>query len=778
MLTRNLLTVLLVGACVAWPGAAVAQGFQPHADLDNIKFVAPGLLLEHASRDWHEVDHLATASRADNPWAAFVSHLGQGWRVNPDQAFGTPRWILGPGLETGLVPMSEEAAVARSRELARMLEGALGIDNLSALELEHTGLSINPHGHRLLNVDFVQTVNGHRVRTLNEARRVTFRWDLTLGKLSNLSSGWLPGLEVNTTETFTQDAAVSLAHELIPAYAPGTGRVRKIDTYVLVGVEGETGIAARLVHQVQIQTDAPAHDWMLVLDARTGDKLFVADLLCHVDVKGNVALGCLDGAGGVPPAVPFSVKPARNLLVSVAGGGSSLTDQNGDFTVSHSGTTQVTVSGRFAGANCTVQNQAGSNTSFSQPATPGTPVNVVMNSTHTSEYITAEATAYYWINAVWDYAGRVIPSFNYALLRQLPTNVNLSNTCNAYWDGSSINFFRAGGGCNNTTIPEVMCHEWGHGFHQAWGGSITNGGFSEGIADHMGLYVTAQRVMGRGFRTTGGVVRDYRVGGAANNTQWPKTGTVHRDGEIWAGAMMDLRDYLITKHGSTQGIDLADKITIPQYARARPPTMPDGVREIMVEDDNDANLLNGTPNFVEIAAAADRHNLPRPPDPLIVQYTHTPLTTSRDVVNGYPVSSKIISTEGTITQAVLIYQVGSSSLVTLNLTRGLNDVYSATIPAQPAVSVISYKLTATDSKTNTASNPSSGYHTFTVGHEIQSFSDDFETVKGWTPDPADNATAGRFERADPFNAYYYSNPSWINQPEDDHTPGSGVSTAT
>ena len=76
---------------------------------------------------------------------------------------------------------------------------------------------------------------------------------------------------------------------------------------------------------------------------------------------------------------------------------------------------------------------------------------------------------------------------------------------------------------------------------------------------------------------------------------------------------------------------------IAQYSR-KPADMPSGIIGIMLQDDNDANLSNGTPNFQEIAAAADRHNLPRPPDPTAVQIAHTPLTDNGDIVNNQVVT--------------------------------------------------------------------------------------------------------------------------------------------
>jgi len=389
--------ILFGAASLLGSGLAGAQIGGLHGDHDPVLFAAPGLELDHASREWVEAERLVNPNHIDDPWATLVRTLGEGWRVNRDNAFGTPQWILGPGLETGIVPLDEDAAVAHARSLAARLAGALGIDDLSALQLMQTAVTPSPLGHQICGVDFKQTLAGYDVRTLTAHRRVIFRYDLTLGKLSNLGSDWLKGLKVRTDGALSRDAAVARASEILPGYQPGDGRVYGSQTYILVGVVNETGVQARLVHEVEIQTDTPPHHWHVILDARTGDKLYVRDGVCSTDVTGNVSLGGLDAGGGTPPAVAFSVKPATNLYVSVVGGNSATTDLNGNFTVPHGGTAQVTVTGRLAGDWCTVQNQAGGNTSFSQPATPGTPVNIVINGTHTSEFTTAEATAYDWV---------------------------------------------------------------------------------------------------------------------------------------------------------------------------------------------------------------------------------------------------------------------------------------------------------------------------------------------------------------------------------------------
>src|SRR5690606_26463547 len=92
--------------------------------------------------------------------------------------------------------------------------------------------------------------------------------------------------------------------------------------------------------------------------------------------------------------------------------------------------------------------------------------------------------------------------------RPLVANANLSSTCNAHWDGSTINFYSAGSNCSNTgLISDVVFHEWGHGLDANTGG-IDDGAFSEGFGDIMSVVFTHSHILGVGFRTDGSEVRD------------------------------------------------------------------------------------------------------------------------------------------------------------------------------------------------------------------------------------------------------------------------------
>lgn len=754
------ITILGLAVCLSLGAAAVAQQGGDHHTI----WVAPDLTLEHASNDWTDVATMFDRTGDNGPWAAVHSRL-RDWRVTFDTALGSPAFMFGTPLDAGRSPLAIDDAQSLSRQVISDLAEALAIDQPNRMKLWHSDVTRNHHGQQLTAIGFKQMHKGYEVRTLTKAMKVAAFWNLTLGKLTAISSETVPALNVDVTNPMDQATAIQTAQSLLPeAYAPGTGRLLSFRTFVLVG-KIEDRFNARLVHEVQIQTDDP-HLWTVVLDAKTGERQFIGDGICHVDLKGNIMIGTLMKQGGNPPSVPFSLQPAEDLQVT-SSSGNAFTDANGDFTITNGGTTPVSVSGFLRGRYVDVRTNQGSLLTWSQSVTPGTPANIVINGTHSNQFTTAQTTTYYWTTYTRNMIANEWTSYNgWPGLR---ANTNLTQTCNAFWNGSSINFYAAGGSCNNTAIPDVVAHEYGHGFHSFFNGSTSPGQFSEGIGDHLGLFARSIsdgatfRNLGEGFRTTGGSVRDYRTGGNANRTTWPASNkTVHTGGQIWAGFTVDLLDNLVTKVGFPTAMPLTANITLAQYAM-RPPDMPDGVRFTMVVDDNDANLLNGTPNFVEIAAAADRHLIPRPPNPKIVQFTHNALGSTGDVVNNYVVSANIISTAANITNATMTYAVNGGAPTTVTLVKGTGDTYTASIPAQSAVAVVTYSMSATDASSNSARNPATGNFSFTVGRETIALSDDFELAAGWTPDPGDNATTGRFERADPFA-------SGQNQPENDNSP--------
>jgi trimeric autotransporter adhesin len=117
----------------------------------------------------------------------------------------------------------------------------------------------------------------------------------------------------------------------------------------------------------------------------------------------------------------------------------------------------------------------------------------------------ASRTAFYEVNKVAEMGRGWLPN-NAWLKRRLTTKVNLTETtCNAFWNGSSIDFYRSGGGCRNTgEIAGILDHEWGHGLDaNDVGGVLSNS--SEAYADIAAIYRLQTSCVGHGFLDTSGI---------------------------------------------------------------------------------------------------------------------------------------------------------------------------------------------------------------------------------------------------------------------------------
>ena len=110
-------------------------------------------------------------------------------------------------------------------------------------------------------------------------------------------------------------------------------------------------------------------------------------------------------------------------------------------------------------------------------------------------------TGFYELNKMMEIARSRLPG-NTWLQGRLRANMNINNSCNAYWNGSTINFYRSGNGCGNTgEIAAIFDHEWGHGMdaNDVKGGIASPSG--EGIADLYSALRLGDSCIGRGFFT-------------------------------------------------------------------------------------------------------------------------------------------------------------------------------------------------------------------------------------------------------------------------------------
>jgi hypothetical protein len=176
------------------------------------------------------------------------------------------------------------------------------------------------------------------------------------------------------------------------------------------------------------------------------------------------------------------------------------------------------------------------------------------------------------------------------LTEPLLAKVNHNRTCNAFWNGSSINFFVEGGGCNNTArIFDVVAHEWGHGLDQNAPGGALDGALGEFIGDLVSFVQTKSPLLGLGFFKDGAPVRDLED--PEFRCYDTRKREVHDAGHMLGEVVWDIHQDL-ERIGFT-GEPLKRLMLLPiagAQSRAQ------WYRQMLAVDDDDGNLANGTPH--------------------------------------------------------------------------------------------------------------------------------------------------------------------------------------
>lgn len=293
--------------------------------------------------------------------------------------------------------------------------------------------------------------------------------------------------------------------------------------------------------------------------------------------------------------------PMGNLEVGF-NGQKVVTNPDGSFSFSDSmgsvGNFFINLSGPWV----QVVDKKGGNLKYDGAYDPNAPKFYNFNNTGETEATTAQVNGFYHTNAVFDWVRSRGVTIKGMEIR-IPANVNLNDTCNAYYDYQSINFFSAGDGCPNTAYDTVVYHEYGHFVDDKAGGISSEDGLSEGWGDTLAVFITGQSFIAESFFGEGNAIRN-----AENTYKYDSKDEVHRSGQAWAGFAWQLRKRMIAKYGSDKGTTVAEQLVIPTIL-ANASNIPKAVKQVLMRDDDDGNLKNGSPNSVEIYEAAKFHGI-------------------------------------------------------------------------------------------------------------------------------------------------------------------------
>ncbi len=520
------------------------------------------------------------------------------------------------------------------------------------------------------------------------------------------------------------------------------------------GIDEQPAIAVSFIAQRGSVRSYPNYDKFLILaSAETGEILYSENQIHNLDVEGNVSGRATNGLATLE-CDPETAVGLPYVEVGISGGNSVYADVNGDFTIPHSGTGNVVVNSPLRGRWFTVFDQAAGDTtpSLSDTVTPPGPAEFLHNPNENQDLSTANVNAYYESNFVRDFVLSYEPSFPTIFNQEEFTiNTNIDDSCNAYYDGSSINFFQAGGGCNNTSFSDVIWHEYGHHLVNVTGNG--QGQFGEGASDCLGVLLDDEPILGNGFQ--GNCSTGIRT--ADNSKQYPCSGGIHDCGQLISGCVWDtLNELRTTEPDDFQEISSAlflGMLIVRGQTQPGATTIDPSITVIYLElDDDDSDIGNGTPHYFEIATGFGAHNMDAP-DLNLVEFSFPQgLPELISPMGGFAFNVEITDLMETHDPATATLHVDrGNGFEMFELTPVTSGVFEANFPTTQCATEIKYYLSVDTLEGNSQSSPSGAptefYTALSADAVTVMFEDDFETNKGWTI--SGDVTDGEWDRATP-----------------------------
>ena len=546
--TGSLTLVALAALSWSAPAWAIAPK-QPSGLLDEKAFYRPELTISSASVPLAELQGELPNRAAWDSFLAerpgYVSDVHvyidprSGAAVNiigahpliPGSGVGNRVTLASLGRRLGRAVTRVDAGVVGDAVLAfaRQHEGILGIDVTQLGPPRVTQVDTE-----LWQIHIPQVANGVPVRHGRLAASVSH------GNLVVIGTETWGDARLDTAPRLTGSDALEAGYAFVEGWQLGDTLLRDPALEVVpvapqehqsaeafVGPVGK-GYAHRLVWTFVFQRAPELAEWEVMVDAHTGEVLALEDTNKYVEKQIT---------GGVYPVTCTGICPSAPKCGTMQAGwpmpfaNTGLSAPN-NFTNS-AGVYQWTsgnVTTTLAGKHVRIVDTCGAISATGAGDVPMGGSNNQHDCTTPgfggAGNTPSSRSAFYEVNKINEMARGWLPN-NAWLQSQLTANVNINQTCNGFWNGTTINFYRSGGGCRNTgELAGVFDHEWGHGLDDNdANGVISNSG--EGYADIAAIYRYQDSCVGHGFFMPPAGSCGLTVDGTGANTDEDQTAGVH-----------------------------------------------------------------------------------------------------------------------------------------------------------------------------------------------------------------------------------------------------------
>jgi len=550
-------------------------------------------------------------------WQDFLAQHEGHWTVRWDEATRTPARFYGQGWAIEPSTLEDDVSAFRlARSMLAEFHPLLGGD---ALDLASLTPEVVDRRAGITTVTFAQNWHGIPVEDV----RISLRFKAGRFVMGQLES--MPGIDLDRQPTISQGDALQLGIEALDWLASEV-EVDSRDGLRVFPIRRAGTMDYRLAWRFAVRSKTQPSYRILWVDANTGELVAWRETMRFAQAR---VLGERDDRyplnGLTESPMAFATIETASSNDTADRSGLVTLDQDLPVEVSWSPGSQWTNIRNLAGGGLAVHSDRLETDNSGLLAVPDSDLG---NSAQ--RRVRAQIDAHIAFHEVRERASR-IDSDSAWVQERVVVRVNSDESrCNAWFDEESrLNFMQQGQGCHNTArLADVIYHEYGHGFH-LWNiipgaGGWGDGSLGEGLSDYLSATITNSSDLAPGFFTSGSQpLRDLHT-----DLRWPDD--IHEDphmtGVIIAGALWDLRSLLVDVYGEDDGVEHADFLYWNVTMRAE--DIPDAYDEVLLADDDNGNLADGTPNQCLIDDAFGRHGL-GPGDnagngQAIVQVEHSP----------------------------------------------------------------------------------------------------------------------------------------------------------
>ena len=438
------------------------------------------------------------------------------------------------------------------------------------------------------NVKFEQEYNG--IKVYNSKVIVNIKDN----KIVKIKSSFYNNINIDTKPSISEKEVRNLALQ----YLGKKAKIENTELMIYPIIEKGNNFF-KLIYRIEFSEtfDEKPIKYVYFIDANNKEIINIENAIKDAAIQGTIT---------VPyraeyPSQPLVNSNAKNQEVKINNLINTYTNLSGFYYqdgLSGNVNLLFKLKGRYVDVNNLAQTEASHTRSITVPNT----YNVNWNSYDLS-YQKEESNAFYHVNLLHDYftSGNAL-NFN-ELNYVSGADVEFGpNYCGAFSNGNDITLSGPTQYCNSLALSsDVIYHEYTHNLiyhvYNGWPQGNEGGALNEALADYFAVSTNGNSIFGEEVYYQG------LTHNIDDNYFYPidLTGEVHQDGYILSGALWDLRRFL--------GRNTTDNL-VAEVIRMEPNSFEQFLLDLLVADDNNGNLNDGTPNINAICNAFyDQHTI-------------------------------------------------------------------------------------------------------------------------------------------------------------------------